>query len=195
MRQFKSFALASCTIGFASIAGIISLIAISGPAQAEMRLSSQDFEEGATLDMAQVYDGFGCTGENISPQLSWDGAPEGTKSFIINVYDPDAPTGSGWWHWSLVNIPADTHSLPTGAGSGKAELPHGVIQGRNDYGYSGFGGACPPEGDKPHRYIFTVFAMPMETVPLDQDASGALVGYYAETQSLDRARITGFYAR
>ncbi|MCF1707212.1 YbhB/YbcL family Raf kinase inhibitor-like protein [Tabrizicola sp. J26] len=162
-------------------------------ASAGMTLTSTDLTEGGTMPAAQVFNGFGCSGLNLSPSLEWSGAPDGTKSFILTAYDPDAPTGSGWWHWTVVNIPADAHALPEGA-SPKA-LPAGAIEARTDFGDAGYGGACPPEGDKPHRYIFTLYAMPVEAVPLDAGASGAMVGYMANGGALEKATLTVTYGR
>ncbi len=171
-----------------------ALSLFAGSAMAEMTLSSTDIAEGAVLEDAQVFSGFGCDGQNLSPALSWSGAPEGTQSFIVTAYDPDAPTGSGWWHWAVFNLPGDVVSLPEGAGTGDA-LPDGAIHARNDFSQNAFGGACPPEGAAPHRYVFTVYAMPQEALPLDETASGALVGFFANTTSLDRASITALYGR
>src|SRR5471032_2054390 len=114
---------------------------------ADFTLSSSDIAEGKTLSSHHVFQGFGCVGDNRSPQLSWHGAPAGTKSYAVTVYDPDAPTGSGWWHWVVYNIPADVTELPAGAGNAGGQLPAGAAQGHTDFGTSGFGGACPPAGD------------------------------------------------
>ena len=121
-----------------------SLLALAGataasPALAEMTLTSPDFADGATLPQAQVFNAMGCTGGNTSPALEWSGAPEGTKSFLLTAYDPDAPTGSGWWHWTVANIPGDVTGLP--AGASPAALPEGAVEGRTDFGAPGFGGA------------------------------------------------------
>jgi Raf kinase inhibitor-like YbhB/YbcL family protein len=158
-------------------------------------LTSTDIAEGGTLSSKQVFQGFGCDGGNISPQLSWSGAPEGTQSFAITAYDPDAPTGSGWWHWTVVNLPASTTSLPAGAGSPGGELPAGAVQGRTDYGQSCFGGACPPVGDKPHRYQFTVWALKVDRIDVDENASGALVGFMLNANVLGKATLTATYGR
>ena len=162
-------------------------------ALAQMRLTSSDLVDGGTLPADQVFNGFGCSGANLSPALAWSGAPEGTKSFILTAYDPDAPTGSGWWHWTVANIPAGVTALAEGASP--AAMPAGAVEGRTDFGTPGFGGACPPEGAAPHRYVFTVFAMPEAALPLDANASGAMVGFYATAMALDKALLTVTYGR
>ena len=154
----------------------------------EFTLTSTTVSEGETLTNAHVFEGFGCEGENQSPQLSWTGAPEETKSFAINVYDPDAPTGSGWWHWNVVNIPSSTNSISQNA-SGNDDLPEEAIEIRNDYGEVGFGGACPPPGEV-HRYIFTVYALGTERLELPDNPSNALVGFMIRANMLDSASIT-----
>ena len=120
-------------------------------------------------------------------------APAGTKSYAVTLYDPDAPTGSGWWHWSVFNVPASTTSLPGGATA--STLPAGAMQGRNDYGDSAYGGACPPPGDKAHRYQITVWALSVDKLPLDQQASGAMLGYMLNANALGKAQLTGLYGR
>ena len=162
-------------------------------ASAEMALTSPDMTGGGTLPADQVLNGFGCVGANLSPALAWSGAPEGTKSFVLTAYDPDAPTGSGWWHWTVANIPAGVTSLAKGASP--AAIPAGAVEGRTDFGTSGFGGACPPEGAAPHRYVFTIFAIPEAALALDASSSGAMVGFYANAMAVDRADLTGTYGR
>lgn len=153
-------------------------------------------ELGGQLTMAQVFAGFGCTGKNISPQLQWANAPAGTKSFAITVYDPDAPTGSGWWHWVIFNIPATVSQLPADAGNPAKNLaPKGSVQSVTDYGKPGFGGACPPVGDKPHRYVFTVYALKVEKLDLDSTASPAMVGFNLNQNALARASLISYYGR
>lgn len=125
----------------------LTLCLAAGAAHAEMTLTSQAMPDGSVLGQAQVFSGFGCTGGNQSPDLAWTGAPAGTKAFAVMLYDPDAPTGSGWWHWVAFNLPGDTTALAAGA-SGSA-MPAGTIEARSDYGTPGFGGACPPPGDAP----------------------------------------------
>lgn len=172
-----------------------AMMALSGSvfAASAFSLSSADIPADFRLTQQHVFKGFGCSGENISPQLSWRNPPAGTKSYAITVFDPDAPTGSGWWHWTMVNIPAQIHDLPTGAD--KNTLPSGVVQGRNDFGYAGFGGACPPPGDKPHHYQFTVWALNTATLPLDSEASGALVGFMLNAHVIAKAKFTATYGR
>src|SRR3954447_21104130 len=163
-----------------------------------LTLSSPDIKEGGTIATEQIITGFGCVGGNVSPALSWSGAPPGAKSFAINMLDPDAPTGSGWWHWVVFNIPPDVTSLPKGAGDiTKKLMPRGSIQSRTDFGASGYGGPCPPPGDKPHHYQITVFAVDVETLPdaKNDSASAALVGFDLHFHSLAKATLTGLYSR
>src|SRR6185437_9943259 len=153
-----------------AMAGIAALVlSASGVTVANaqsMSVNSSEIKEGGTIANEQVFKGFGCTGNNVSPSLSWSGAPTATKSFAVSIYDPDAPTGSGWWHWVVFNIPANVTSLPKGAGDVKKKLmPKGAIQSRTDFGSDGYGGPCPPPGDKPHRYQITVFAVDVDKLP------------------------------
>ncbi|MBX2807051.1 MAG: YbhB/YbcL family Raf kinase inhibitor-like protein [Cellvibrionaceae bacterium] len=157
-------------------------------------LSSPDI--AGQLSKAQVFNAFGCSGENISPKLAWKNAPKGTKSYALTVYDPDAPTGSGWWHWVMFNIPADTHSLKADAGNIDLPIaPKGSIQSTTSFGGKGFGGACPPEGDSAHQYIFTVYALGVEKLDLDAEATPALVGFYLNANVLAKASLIAYYGR
>ncbi len=175
-------------------AGII-VVLIAGAAYAqEFTLSSDQI--GGQLTIEQVFMGFGCVGKNISPELKWSNAPKATKSFAVTVYDPDAPTGSGWWHWVIFNIPADVHELKTGAGDPTKKLaPAGSVQSMTDYGKPGFGGACPPIGDKPHRYIFTVFALDVPKLDLDEKAGAAYVGFNLNAHAIGKASMLSYYGR
>ncbi|WP_353941710.1 YbhB/YbcL family Raf kinase inhibitor-like protein [Streptomyces sp. HUAS MG91] len=151
---------------------------------------SEDFEAGGVLDDAQVY-----AAGNTSPHLRWEGFPAGTKSFAVSCFDPDAPTGSGFWHWSVFDIPVSVTELPTGAGTGKFEgLPEGAVQVRNDYGSKDFGGAAPPAGDPAHRYVFTVYAVDQEKLGPDSDGSPAFVGFNLRFHTLARAQVIAEYA-
>jgi Raf kinase inhibitor-like YbhB/YbcL family protein len=157
-------------------------------------LTSDQARGQLTLD--QVYSGFGCTGKNISPALQWTAAPKGTQSFAVTLYDPDAPTGAGWWHWLIFNIPANVTGLETGAGNVEKNLaPPGSVQSMTSYGTPGFGGACPPPGDKPHRYIFTVFALDVPKVDLDAKTTPAVVGYTLNQHAIAKASIIAYYGR
>lgn len=162
----------------------------------EFMLESPDVGPQAPIINKHVFKGFGCSGDNISPALAWKNAPAGTKSFAVTVYDPDAPTGSGWWHWVMVNIPAEITSLPQGAGdpaSGKA--PRGAIQVRTDFGAPGYGGPCPPVGHGDHRYVFTVHALKVDKLDLPADATAALVGFNLHFNTLAKASFTAKYGR
>ena len=179
----------------------ITLLAIlcfisSATAADQMTLSSPQIKPGVKIDQQQVYKGFGCSGQDISPVLKWDGAPAGTKSFALTVYDPDAPTGSGWWHWVIFNIPADVHELKENAGnSSSGPAPQGSVQSLNDYGKMGYGGPCPPQGAKAHHYIFTLYALDTAKIELGKDAMPAMVGFMLHQHALAKATLTGLYSR
>jgi Raf kinase inhibitor-like YbhB/YbcL family protein len=164
-----------------------------------MKLTSESFKEGELLRMEHVLSGafgFGCDGGNVSPQLSWSGAPAGTQSFAVSCYDPDAPTGSGFWHWFMVNIPADVSALAAGAGDpagGKA--PRGALEIRTDFGKPGYGGPCPPPGSNVHRYIFTVHALGVKQLPVTAETSCAVVGFQVNANTLASARLIGLFRR
>jgi hypothetical protein len=175
-----------------------ALLAASGAAHAAgtFTLESAEVKPGAKIANAQVFNGFGCSGDNVSPSLAWKNAPAGTKSFAVTVYDPDAPTGSGWWHWVVINLPASTTSIPLGAGDkAGSKLPAGAVQGRTDFGAPGWGGPCPPPGDKAHRYIFTVHALKTDKIDVPADASAALVGFVINANRIGKASFTGMYGR
>lgn len=160
-----------------------------------LKLTSKDISHGKFMSKAHEFQGFGCTGGNSSPQLSWSGAPEGTKSFAIMAYDPDAPTGSGWWHWQVINIPKNITSLNAGAGDVSKNLtPTGSTSIVNDYGTKGFGGACPPKDHGAHRYQFTIHAL-SKKLEIPADASGALTGYMIKAHSLASSTIEALYMR
>jgi len=148
------------------------------------------------MDKAQEFNGFGCSGGDMSPQLEWSNVPEGTKSFAITVFDPDAPTGSGWWHWQVVNIPKDVTKIAAGAGSSKNNtVLQNSMQIKNDYGSRGFGGACPPVGHGIHHYRFTIHALSVEKLDLPDDASGALAGYMINAHTIESNTIESLYKR
>jgi Raf kinase inhibitor-like YbhB/YbcL family protein len=162
------------------------------------KVISNSFKDGDYLSNEFILSadfGHGCAGGNRSPHLKWSGAPEGTKSFAVTLYDPDAPTGSGFWHWVMVNIPANVSELPEGAGSRRGRLPAGALQTRTDFGEPGYGGPCPPQGDHPHRYLFTVFAVKIDTLDVKAETSAAVVGFNLHFNTLARADIMGLFKR
>ncbi|MEG2336945.1 MAG: YbhB/YbcL family Raf kinase inhibitor-like protein [Bacteroidales bacterium] len=157
-------------------------------------LSSKNLGGQATLK--EVFDGFGCTGKNISPQLSWTNAPLGTKSFAITMYDPDAPSGSGWWHWLMFDIPANVNNLNADAGNiNKHLFPEKAIQSVTDFGSFGYGGPCPPIGDEAHKYIITIYALKVESLGLDKNAMPAAVGFNLWNNTIEKASIVLYYGR
>ena len=186
------------SLRLAAVAAVATVVMAAAPlaGAAGFSLASPTIKPGSTLTEAQVFNGFGCTGKNVSPALKWSGAPSGTKSFALTVYDPDAPTGSGWWHWVVYNIPASATELAEGAGTADGKsLPAGSQQGRTDFGAPGFGGACPPPGDKPHRYIFTVYALKTDKLDIPEGGTAALVGYMINANKLGSASFTAKYGR
>jgi Raf kinase inhibitor-like YbhB/YbcL family protein len=181
----KKNLLAAALLGAASLAQA-----------AAFTLTSPDIKANAMIDKKFEFNGFGCSGENKSPALKWIGAPKAAKSFAVTVYDPDAPTGSGFWHWMVVNVPANVTELPADAGAvGGANLPKGAKHVRIDYGISGWGGPCPPEGDKPHRYIFTVYALKTDKLDLPDDATAAVGGFMINANQIGKASFTAKYGR
>jgi len=162
-----------------------------------LTVTSNSFKDGDYLGNDFILSaefGFGCAGGNRSPHLAWSGAPAGTKSFALHCHDPDAPTGSGFWHWVVVNIPPNVTGLPVGAGNPGGKMPAGALQARNDIGTAGYIGPCPPEGH-PHRYLFTVFAVGAESLPVQADTSAAVVGFNLHFAMLAKAEIMGLFKR
>lgn len=176
---------------------LVSLAILSNLAIAQQfELSSPTIKPDSTLTQEQVFNGFGCAGQNLSPALQWTAGPADTKSYALTVYDPDAPTGSGWWHWVVYNIPAGTTELQAGAGDVSGQkLPAGALQGRTDFGTQAFGGACPPEGDKPHHYIFTVYALKIEKIEVPADSTAAMIGFMINANAVGKASFTATFGR
>lgn len=173
---------------------ILSIVAAISVSAQTFTLKSNDV--GGQATMKQVANGFGCTGENQSPQLSWENAPAGTKSFAITMYDKDAPTGSGLWHWVVVDLPADTKELKAGAGDpSKKLLPVGAIVLNNDGGMQGYMGPCPPEGAAPHQYLVTVYALKTDKLGIDAKTGSAIAGFYLNSMMLAKASIVFYYNR
>ena len=174
--------------------GIGCAVAGAEAAGDKFKLTSPDVKPRAMIDNKHVFNQGGCKGDNVSPALSWSGAPEGTKSFVLTVYDPDAPTGSGFWHWVMFNIPASVTSLAEGAGAPGKEPP-GAVEGNNDYGAPGYGGPCPPKGDRAHRYVFTVYAVKVDKLDVPPNPTAAVVGFVTHYATLGKASFTARYGR
>lgn len=162
------------------------------PALPSFALSSADIVDGQPLNNAQVSGIMGAGGEDVSPQLSWSGFPEETRSFAVTVYDPDAPTASGFWHWAVANLPATVTELPAGVGDGSL-LPGDALTLCNDAGMRRFIGAAPPAGHGSHRYYVVVHAVDVEKLELPEDASPAYLGFNLFMHSIARAVIHGTY--
>ncbi|MEM9525150.1 MAG: YbhB/YbcL family Raf kinase inhibitor-like protein [Bacteroidota bacterium] len=154
-------------------------------------LSSSQFQ--GQVPKAQVYHDFGAGGDNKSPELSWSGAPEGPKSYLLICHDADAPGPGGWWHWCAFNIPATTTSLAEDASA--TGMPAGSVQVKNSYGSVGYGGACPPPGDQAHLYQMTLYALDTAALELDENVSPAMVLFVADANVIGKAGLTAFYAR
>jgi hypothetical protein len=169
--------------------------AVKKPRAGKFTVVSPDIGQGKTIGDDQVFNAFGCKGKNLSPALFWSGAPAGTQSFAIMVHDPDAPTGSGFWHWVVYNIPAGTESIPAEAGDVKKKgMPVGSVQGRTDFGTFGYGGPCPPPG-KVHHYHFRVFALKVPKLEVPTDATAALIGFNVQANKIAEADLVGLYGR
>jgi Raf kinase inhibitor-like YbhB/YbcL family protein len=157
-------------------------------------VTSTDCAHGRPLDRPLVSGVMGAGGEDRSPQLSWSGFPEDTRSFAVTVYDPDAPTASGFWHWAVANIPASVTELPSGAGDKDGpDLPQGAVQLRNDGGFAGYVGAAPPSGHGAHRYFIVVHAVDTDALDVDSDTTPAVLGFNLFFHTLARATLVATY--
>lgn len=179
-----------------SIAGV--LLAASTAHAQSFALASPDMSAGQPIAQTFVFNGFGCTGQNVSPALAWPGElPAGTKSLALLVHDPDAPTGgAGFWHWVVINLPANARELPRGAGKADGSaLPAGARHINTDFGSPGWGGPCPPAGNKPHRYNFTLYALKVDKLELPATATASLAGFMVNANSVGKATFTAVYGR
>jgi Raf kinase inhibitor-like YbhB/YbcL family protein len=162
------------------------------PPRPWFELTSTDLVDGSTIPMAHVHTSAG--GQNISPQLAWSGAPSATQGYVVTCFDPDAPTASGFWHWSVLNLPASVTHLDRGAGESDATLPDGAVHALTDFGTAAYGGSAPPQGDHPHRYMFVVHALDVPSLGLDAGSSPVSVGFHLAFHTLARARISVTFA-
>ncbi|WP_338338994.1 YbhB/YbcL family Raf kinase inhibitor-like protein [Xanthomonas euvesicatoria] len=171
---------------------VIGLFAMTNVASAaDFAIHTPDLKEGkfgiANL-LSEPY-GFGCAGSNVSPRLTWENPPEGTKSYVLTIYDRDAPNGLGWVHWVVANIPAESREIVMGAGTNSADLPSSALQTRTDFGVPGYGGPCPPAGET-HRYEITLTALKVDALQgVTADATPALVGFFAKANALGEAKL------
>ncbi len=173
----------------------IATVALAGQASA-FEISSPAVGSDNTIPHKYTANAFGCDGDNVSLPLVWKDVPADAKSLALTIYDPDAPTGSGFWHWEVANLPPTTMSLDEGAGeAGNGKLPAGAVQSRNDAGTAAYFGPCPPQGDAPHHYVITIFAVTADALPVDENASGAVVGFNLHFSTLDKASVTYTYGR
>jgi Raf kinase inhibitor-like YbhB/YbcL family protein len=181
---------------FKALSGMVFAAALASTAASAFELTSPDVAPGGKIADEQVFNNFGCSGKNVSPALKWSGAPAGTKSFALMIYDPDAPTGSGFWHWVMFDIPADVTELPKDAGDLKAgKAPKGAVQSRTDFGVPGYGGPCPPQGDAPHHYHFMLFAVDAAKLGPDAETTAAVVGFNLHFHTLAKTELLGLYGR
>jgi Raf kinase inhibitor-like YbhB/YbcL family protein len=184
------------TRSLTSFFAMMTLAAADASGAQAFEVKSPDIAEGQKIDMKHVYNAFGCTGGNLSPELTWSDPPPGTKSFAVLAHDPDAPTGgAGFWHWLLVDIPPDVRGLKQGAGdaSGKG-LPPGAHHLETDFGEKAYGGPCPPPG-APHRYVFTVYALKIDKLGDAAKGRTAIAGFTINANTLAKASITGLFGR
>jgi len=170
--------------------GALLLAAACSAHAGNFKVTTDAADANGVIAQRFAFKGYGCTGQNRTPTIRWDGVPDGTKSLALTVYDPDAPTGSGWWHWAVIDIPAGTSMLLAGK-----PLPAGAHALRNDYGTKAWGGPCPPAGDAPHHYVFTLYALDVASLGINADASPAMAGFAIHAHTLGKAQVVLTYGR
>lgn len=180
------------TVILAALAGL----AVNSAHAANFILTSTDIGADKPLAQEFVFSGFGCSGGNQSPALAWSGAPAGTRSYAVALFDPDAMQGRGFWHWLMVNIPAGTTALARDAGKNDgSKLPAGALQIKNGFRALGYSGSCPPPADEPHGYVMTVYALKVALLDVPSDATSPAVLTLIEAQTLAKASITYHFGR
>lgn len=185
--------LAGCSSMNSTSTNMLKVAQVKTP-KVSMSFSSPDIVNQGVLTSKQVANAFGCQGSNISPELNWSNAPQDTKSFAVTVYDPDAPTGSGFWHWVVYNIPAHVNKLERNSANNIQLLPKGAVQSVNDTGSANFLGACPPVGDKAHRYIYTIYAL-NTMLDVNEKTTPAVLGFSLNGKVLAKSQFVGYYKR
>ncbi len=181
----------------ATLFGAVAASTTMAAAKSHFTLTSSDAQLAIGIPEVYTAKAFGCSGGNSSPPLEWHGAPKGTKSFVVTLFDRDErSTPSGWWHWVVYDLPSTASELPLGAGAaGSAALPAGTLQGRTDLGEDAYHGPCPAKGDPPHRYVFTLYALDVAKLPVPADSSGAMVTSTAQDHVLGKAVLVARYGR
>jgi Raf kinase inhibitor-like YbhB/YbcL family protein len=179
------------------LASLTCALAGAAPLKSKFVLSGSDPKLAISVPLIYTAKAFGCSGGNLSPELHWSGAPAGTLSFAVTLFDPDErSTPSGWWHWVLYDLPKDVKSLPQGAGAEHSTLlPAEARQGRSDLGENAYHGPCPAKGDPPHRYVFTVYALNVAKLPVPPDSSGGMVTSIVQEHLLGKAVFVAHYGR
>jgi len=180
----------------AMLVGLAGALALGAAVAADFKLTSPDIGPDKPLAQDFVFSGFGCSGGNQSPALSWSGAPPGTKGYAVALFDPDAMQGRGFWHWLMVNIPAGTTALGRDAGRNDgSKMPAGAVQIKNGFRALGYSGSCPPPADEPHGYVMTVYALKVAALEVPADVSSASMLTAIEANSLGKASLTYHFGR
>jgi Raf kinase inhibitor-like YbhB/YbcL family protein len=184
-------------LAIAGLAGVFVTAAVMSAPPSAFKIAPDDPKVGPGIPDVYTAKAFGCTGGNQSPALHWSGAPADTKSFVVTLFDKDErSTPSGWWHWEVYDLPKDTKSLPMNAGAvDSSSLPKGALEGRTDLGEDAYHGPCPAAGDPPHRYVFTVYALNVEKLPVPKGSSGGMVTSIVSEHVISKAVFTAHYGR
>jgi Raf kinase inhibitor-like YbhB/YbcL family protein len=196
-KRERALLIGACVAAVASIIGSTAARSPAATPKPAFVLSSADKQLAVSVPLIYTAKAFGCSGGNLSPELHWSGAPAGTQSFVLTLFDRDErSTPSGWWHWVVYDLPKATGSLPQGAGAEHSgALPAGALQGRTDLGEDAYHGPCPAAGDPPHRYVLTIYALNVAKLPVPADSSGAMVTSIVQEHLLGKAVFVAHYGR